>query len=75
MNNTHVLAFLIDHVNVSGKPVAIGWDEVVQWQDESLKSFKFWLLIKNVNVKLSIAIIALFVKTLHFLLNGKLLEG
>jgi len=52
MNNTQVLASLIDHVNASDKPATIGWDEVAQWQDESLKHFvKLGLLVKDVNTQ------------------------
>lgn len=36
---SQVLTALIAHINASGKPVHIGWDEVAQWQDEALALF------------------------------------
>lgn len=52
MNNTQVLASLIDHVNASDKPATIGWDEVAQWSDGLLKRFlQLGLLVKDVNTQ------------------------
>ncbi|EGG93312.1 hypothetical protein IMCC1989_1358 [gamma proteobacterium IMCC1989] len=36
---SQVLTALIAHINASGKPVHIGWDEVAQWHDEALPLF------------------------------------
>ena len=36
LSPSQVLTALIAHINASGKPIHIGWDEVAQWQIDSL---------------------------------------
>ena len=52
MNNTQALTALIAHVDASGKPVLIGWDEVVQWPQGLLKQFLgLGLIAQDVSAK------------------------
>lgn len=49
LSPSQILTALIAHINASGKPIHIDWDEVAQWQDEALALFMGVRLLSDSN--------------------------